>query len=201
MSLAAGLRRVATGALRVQPCSIGVAATQSRGVHVEAKLAALGHVLPAVPAPKGSYVGCTKMGDVIFTAGHLPIQLDGELITGKVGDTVSVEEANAAAELVALNLLATLKNELGDLDRIKKVVKLVGFVNCVDGFAQQPTVINGCSDFLASVLGEAGVHSRSAVGTNALPLNVPVEIEAIVEVHESVEGFPFEYNPETKSYK
>ncbi len=107
---------------------------------------------------------------------------DGPLVTGKVGKELSVEEGNKAAEYCALSILATLKAELGDLDKIKRVVKVVGFVNCTDGFAQQPAVINGCSDLLGKVLGDKGKHARSAVGTNALPLNVPVEIECIVEV-------------------
>jgi len=100
----------------------------------------------------------------------------------KVGDTVTPEAANEAAKWCALNILATLKGELGDLDKVKKIHKLVGFVNCVDGFAGQPAVVNGASDLIFDVFGEK--HARSAVGTNALPLNVPVEIEAIVEVVE-----------------
>jgi enamine deaminase RidA (YjgF/YER057c/UK114 family) len=95
---------------------------------------------------------------------------------------VSQEQAYSAAKLVGLSIIATLKKNLGDLDKVKRVVKLVGFVNCVDGFASQPAVVNGCSDLMGEVFGERGIHARSAVGTNALPLNVPVEIEAIVEV-------------------
>lgn len=147
----------------------------------------------------------------LHTAGHLPIEEDGNIRKGKVGQDVSVEDAYDAARLVTMNLLATLKSkvernwtknypvyyygceqalfptygfaeEAGSLNNIKRIVKLTGFVNCVDGFAQQPQVINGASDFIAEVFGEKGVHSRSAVGTNALPLNIPVEIEAIVEL-------------------
>ena len=99
-----------------------------------------------------------------------------------MGKDVSVDDAKAAAKIVGLNICATLKNHLGDLDKVKRIVKLVAFVNCVDGFTQQPLVVNGCSDFLGEVFGEKGSHARSAVGTNALPLNVPVEIEAIVEI-------------------
>lgn len=96
---------------------------------------------------------------------------------------MSVEEGYEAAKYVGLNLLATLKHNLGDLDRVKRVVKLFGLVNCVDGFAQQPAVVNGCSDLMVKVYGENGTHTRSAVGANALPLNVAVEIEAVFELH------------------
>eukprot|EP00038_Savillea_parva_P008390 m.176619 g.176619 ORF g.176619 m.176619 type:complete len:182 (+) comp14207_c0_seq1:76-621(+) len=154
----------------------------ARNVHVEARLAELGYELPIPAAPKGSYKLCVRTNNHLFLAGHLPMALDGTLVKGKVGKDVTVEEGAKAAELVALNFLATLKAELGDLDRVVRVVKIVGFVNCVDGFAEQPQVINGCSNFLGLVLGDAGVHARSAVGTNALPLNVAVECEAIVEV-------------------
>ena len=131
-----------------------------RSVHTEARLAELGYVLPEAGSPKGSYVTVTRTGNLLFTAGHLPQPATGDLITGKVGQDLSVEEGAAAAQHVGLQLLATLKKELGDLDKIKSVVKLVGFVNCTDGFAQQPQVINGCSDFLGEVLQERGVHAR-----------------------------------------
>ena len=121
------------------------------------------------------------MGNVAFLSGHLPYA-NGELITGKVGDTVTPEDANAAARAVGMGLVTTLKHNLGDLDRVKRIVKLVGFVNCTDGFTQQPSVINGCSDFMFEVFEDKGVHARSAVGSNALPLNVCVEVEAIVEI-------------------
>jgi len=155
-----------------------------RCVHTEARIAQMGLTLPEPSSPKGSYISCTPLGDtVIMTAGHLPFDPStGELMTGKVGDDCTVEDGAKAASHVALGLLSTLKKELGDLDRIKRVVKLVGFVNCVDGFAQQPQVINGASDLIGEILQERGVHARSAVGTNALPLNVPVEIEAIIEI-------------------
>jgi enamine deaminase RidA (YjgF/YER057c/UK114 family) len=100
---------------------------------------------------------------------------------------LTVEQGYEAAKLVGLNLLATLHHNLGDLDRVKRVVKLFGLVNCVDGFAQQPAVVNGCSDLMVKVFGENGSHVRSAVGTNALPLNVAVEVEAVFELHPSTE--------------
>ncbi len=103
-------------------------------------------------------------------------------MAGKVGSELSTEQAAEAARNVGLNICATLKAELGSLDRVKRFVKLTAFVNCVDSYQAQPKVVNGCSEFLGAVFGEAGKHSRSAVGVNALPLNVPVEIECIVEV-------------------
>ena len=158
--------------------------TLARSVHTEAKLDELGYTLPAVNPPKGSYVLCTRSSDrkTIYTAGHLPQPAEGELVTGKIGVDLTVEEGTQAAEYAGLSLLATLKHELGDLDKIKRIVKVVGFVNCNDGFSQQPAVINGCSNMFGEVLGDRGLHARSAVGTNALPLNVSVEIECVVEV-------------------
>jgi len=161
-----------------------VAVRTERGVHTERKIAELGHKLPAVSAPKGSYQLLARSGNMLFTAGHLPVPAGADMLTGKIGKDLTVEEGNKAAQYAALSILATLKQELGDLDRIKRIVKVVGFVNCTDGFTQQPQVINGASDLFGAVLGERGVHARSAVGTNALPLNVPVEVEAIVEIEE-----------------
>jgi len=140
--------------------------------------------LPPVGAPKGSYVLTTRLGNAIHTAGHLPMRSDGSLITGTVGKDLTAEEANKAAEWVGLNLLSTIRAEVGDLDKVVKVHKLVGFVNCTDDFEAQPSVINGCSDLMFKVFGEKGIHARSAVGTNALPLGIAVEIEGIFEVEE-----------------
>jgi len=180
---------------------------------VESKVTALGFKLPPASKPVASYVMATRVGNLIYTgairllnvlpptslvytplclthtkkitAGHLPVTSDGTLMTGKVGSELTTEQGYEAARNVGLNLLATLKNELGgDLDKVKRIVKLTAFVNCIDSFQSQPKVVNGCSELMGSVFGEAGVHARSAVGVNALPLNVPVEIEAIVEVKE-----------------
>ena len=154
----------------------------------ESRLAALGHALPDVSPPKGSYILCQWADDrTLHLAGHLPKKGDG-LVTGKVGRDVTVEDANKAAELAALSLLATIKSEIGSLSRVDQIVKAVGLVNCADGFAQQPAVINGCSDLLGKVFGDKGKHARSAVGTNALPLNVAVEIEMIVRVAAGARG-------------
>ncbi|CAM9277275.1 unnamed protein product [Discosporangium mesarthrocarpum] len=161
-----------------------VAMVSRRGVQTEAKLESLGYKLPTPKPPLGSFSLCTRTGNMLYTAGHLPMNIDGDIMKGKVGQEVSEEQAKEAAKLVALNLIATLKKEIGDLDKVKRVVKLVGFVNCVDSYTGQPGVVNGASDLFGEVFGERGVHSRSAVGTNALPLDVPVEIEAIVEVED-----------------
>ncbi|RLN32726.1 hypothetical protein BBJ28_00001961 [Nothophytophthora sp. Chile5] len=156
----------------------------ARSVHIERKLEELGYTLPAVATPKGNYRTAVRSGNTFYLAGHLPQPAGGDIITGKVGKDLTQEEGYDAAHYVALSLMATLKQEVGDLDKIKRVVKLVGFVNCVDGFTAQPAVINGASDTFGKVFGDKGIHARSAVGTNALPLNVAVEIEAIVEVEE-----------------
>ncbi|KAG7386231.1 hypothetical protein PHYPSEUDO_000552 [Phytophthora pseudosyringae] len=159
-------------------------ASAVRNVHVERKIQELGYTLPAVAEPKGNYRTSVRSGNTIYMAGHLPQPAGGDLILGKVGKDLTPEQGYDAAHYVALSLMATLKQEVGDLDKIKRVVKLVGFVNCVEGFTQQPAVINGASDTIAKVFGDKGIHARSAVGTNALPLNVAVEIEAVVEVEE-----------------
>jgi len=155
----------------------------SSGGKIQARLDELGLKLPNPAKPVASYVMCKRVGNLIYTAGHLPQPATGGLITGKVGSELTTEQGYDAARAVGLNILATLKDELGgDLDKIKQFVKVMAFVNCVDGFSNQPKVVNGCSEMLGSVFGEKGKHARSAVGTNSLPLNVPVEIECIVEV-------------------
>ncbi|KAG3219153.1 hypothetical protein PC129_g10047 [Phytophthora cactorum] len=159
-------------------------ASAVRNVHIERKIEELGYTLPAVAEPKGNYRTSVRSGNTIYMAGHLPQPAGGDLILGKVGKDLTPEQGYEAAHYVALSLMATLKQEVGDLDKIKRVVKLVGFVNCVDGFTQQPAVINGASDTIGKVFGDKGIHARSAVGTNALPLNVAVEVEAIVEVED-----------------
>ena len=156
-----------------------------RLVHTEARIAELGHTLPSMPSALGLYVPAVRMGNVIHTAGHIPFgdPLDVKsLKVGKVGLDYTTEEGAEMAKIIALELLATLKHELGDLDKVKRIVKVVGFVNCPAEFTQQPEVLNGCSELLGAVFGERGIHARSAVGTNSLPRNVPVEIELIAEV-------------------
>ncbi|WP_404286489.1 RidA family protein [Glutamicibacter arilaitensis] len=153
-------------------------ATSSR---VEARLAELNLTLPAVAKPVAAYLPAVTTGNYVYTSGQLPL-INGELpALGKVGAEVSAEEAKAMAQTCALNALAAIKAEIGDLDRIKRIVKVVGFVSSDPTFTGQPGVINGASEFFGNVLGEAGVHARSAVGVAVLPLNAPVEVEVIAE--------------------
>lgn len=148
------------------------------------RLTAIGKKLPKPPTPKGSYVTAQWADEsTLYLSGHLPINEHGEIIKGKAGREVTVEHAKEAAELACLNLLATLKNELGDLDRVKQVVKVLGFVNCVDDFDQQAAVIDGCSDLLQKVFTDGkGLSVRSAIGANGLPLNAVVAIEMHVKI-------------------
>jgi enamine deaminase RidA (YjgF/YER057c/UK114 family) len=153
-------------------------------VRIEQRLAELGITLAAVPAPLASYVPYTRSGNLVYTSGHVPFTDDMKgLHKGKVGLDFTVDEGAVFARRVGTLLLSTVQNSAGgDLDKVKKIVKIVGFVNCPADFTQQPEVINGCSNLLLEVFGEAGKHARSAVGTNSLPRNVPVEIEMIVEL-------------------
>lgn len=145
------------------------------------RLTELGITLPQVSAPAGSYVPTVRTGSYLFTAGQLPF-VDGSLsATGKVGGEVSAEDAKSYARQAGVNLLAAVDAAVG-LDAVVRVVKVVGFVASADGFTGQPGVINGVSDLLVEVFGEAGVHARSAVGVAELPLGAPVEVEAILEV-------------------
>lgn len=148
---------------------------------VEQRLSDLGYVLPEVATPAGSYLPAMISGNLVFTAGQIPL-VEGKLIaTGKLGAAIDAEQGAAIAERCALNALAAIKSVLGDLDRVTQVVKVVGFVASVPEFTAQPTVINGASEFLQKVFGDAGKHARSAVGVPVLPLDAPVEVELIVE--------------------
>lgn len=151
---------------------------------VEARMAELGLALPEVPAPAGTYVPALIDGTHVWTSGQLPF-VDGALpTTGKVGlgeGLVSPELAQQLAATCVLNALAAIKGQIGDLDRITRVVKLVGFVSSDPSFTEQPGVINGASDLLGELLGQAGVHARSAVGVAVLPKDSPVELELVVE--------------------
>lgn len=148
----------------------------------EAKLAALGLKLPATTAPVANYVSAVRTGNLVFLAGHISRGADGKVITGKLGRDLTVEQGNAAAKQTALALLATLKKEVGELAKVKRIVRVGGFVNSVENFTQQPQVMNGCSDLLVAVFGERGKHARAALGMAALPLDCAVEIEMVVEV-------------------
>ena len=140
------------------------------------RLTELGISLPAVFPPAGNYVGCVVVDNTVFVGGHGPV--DGDtVIRGKVGRDVSLEQARLAARMTALSILATLQAELGDLDRIERIVKVFGMVNVAPGFNQTPRVIDGCSDVLVEIFGDAGRHTRSAVGRAELPFDIAVEIE------------------------
>jgi enamine deaminase RidA (YjgF/YER057c/UK114 family) len=147
----------------------------------EQKLAELGLTLPQLPKPIGNYVPFKRAGDLIFLSGQGPRRPDGSPITGKVGRDVTVEEAYEHAKLIGLGLLAAAKLAAGDLDKVE-VLKVLGMVNAVPEFKDQPKVINGCSDLFVAVLGERGRHARSAVGMGSLPNQISVEIEAVMRV-------------------
>lgn len=149
---------------------------------IDQRLAELGITLPDAPPPAASYVPTVQTGALVFISGQIS-QLDGALIKGKLGDDLDVAAGAAAARNCALSLLAQMKRACGgDLDRVVRVVKLTGFVNSTPGFTDQPRVINGCSDLLVEVFGDAGRHARSAVSAPSLPLGVAVEVEAIIEM-------------------
>lgn len=149
---------------------------------VEAKLAELGLTLPEVVPPLATYQPAVRSGVYVYTAGQLPMVAGSLPVTGKVGAEVSAEQAKELAATCALNALAAVKSVIGDLDRIVRVVKVVGFVASAPDFTAQPGVLNGASELLGAVLGDKGVHARSAVGVAVLPLDAPVEVEIQVEV-------------------
>jgi enamine deaminase RidA (YjgF/YER057c/UK114 family) len=151
---------------------------------VEDKLKELGHTLPGQGTPGGNYVPAVTTGNLVYTAGHVARRPDGSLVAGKLGADLTVEEGYEAARITALNLLGSLKAEIGDLDRVTRVVKLLCMVNSAPDFGQQPAVANGASDLLVEIFGDKGKHARSAVGMAGLPNGVCVEIEMIVEVSE-----------------
>jgi enamine deaminase RidA (YjgF/YER057c/UK114 family) len=149
---------------------------------IEKRIIDLGFVLPETAKPLAAYIPAVQSGNLVFTSGQLPM-IDGSLAeTGKVGGSVSPERAKELTTVCALNALAAVKTVIGDLDKIKRVVKVVGFVSSTPDFSGQPSVVNGASEFLGEVFGDKGIHARSAVGVAVLPLDAPVEIELIVEV-------------------
>ena len=151
----------------------------------DAQLSALGLVLPQPPKPVATYIPVVRAGDLLFLSGMIPLR-DGALITaGKLGQEISVEQGYEAAKICLLNALAVIRLELGTLDHVKQVVKMVGYVASTADFVQQPAVINGASDLLVKLFGDAGRHARVAVGAAVLPLNAPVEIELVVQVSAS----------------
>jgi len=149
----------------------------------ESRITELGIELPKAPKPMGVYKPIVVVGGIAYLSGHGPLQSDGSLITGRLGDDLDVQGGYDAARLTGLGMLATLHNQLGNLNKVKRLVKLLGLVRSTDEFDQQPAVINGCSELFRDVFGDdAGVAARSALGTNALPGKIAVEIEAIFEV-------------------
>jgi len=171
--------------------------TCRRSIHIEKKLKDLKITLPPPPQPKANYnIVCHASSNMLYISGHLPITNDGELLTGVVsgggpaesddGDGKSIEEGYAAARLAALNMISTMKEQLGDLDRVEQVVKVFGIVNSTVDFKSQHLVMDGCSDAIMEVFGKpVGYHARSAIGTNTLPLDASVEVEAIIQIKES----------------
>jgi enamine deaminase RidA (YjgF/YER057c/UK114 family) len=156
--------------------------SQETTVDPEKRLKELGIVLPTPPAPSANFVRAVRSDNLVFLSGHGPRKTDGSLISGKVDREVSIEQGREAARLTGINLLASLKAEIGDLNKVKRVVKVLGMVNAEETFTQHPQVMNGFSDFIVSIFGERGKHARSAVGMASLPNNMAVEIEMIVEI-------------------
>lgn len=148
----------------------------------EAKLKEMGITLPEVSAPVANYVNGVRTGNLLFMSGKGPKQANGEYISGKVGADLTIEQGYEAAKLVGIQQLAGLKAELGNLNKVKRIVKVLGMVNSAPDFGDQPKVINGFSDLMVEVFGDKGKHARSAVGMGALPSNIAVEIEIIVEI-------------------
>jgi enamine deaminase RidA (YjgF/YER057c/UK114 family) len=154
-------------------------------MEVEKKLAEMGLSLPPAPAPVANYVPVVQSGNLLFVSGHGPAEFkDGKFqyIRGKLGHDMTVEEGYAAAKQVTLNILQSIKGAIGDLDKVRRIIKMLGFVNCTEDFPDQPKVINGASDLLVALYGERGRHARSAVGMQQLPFGIAVEIEMVVEV-------------------
>jgi len=150
----------------------------------EEKIKEKGIVLTTPSKPVANYVNAVRVGNLLYLSGKGPTKPDGSNITGKVGKDLTIEQGYEAARLVAINHLAVLKAELGDLNKVKRIVKVLGMVNCPDDFKDQPKVINGYSDLMVEIFGDKGKHARSAVGMGSLPMNIAVEVEVIVEVEE-----------------
>lgn len=154
-------------------------------MEIEKKLAELGLSLPPMPVPAANYVPVVRTGNLLFVSGHGPaVVQDGktQYIRGKLGKDMTVEQGYEAAKQVTLNILQSIKGEIGDLDKVRRVVKILGFVNCTEDFLDQPKVLNGASDLLVALYGERGRHARSAVGMYQLPFGIAVEIEMVVEI-------------------
>ncbi|WP_299530123.1 RidA family protein [Ulvibacterium sp.] len=154
------------------------------GYDPEAKLSELGIALSTPSAPVANYVNAVRTGNLIFLAGKGPLKPDGENITGKLGGDLTIEEGYEAARITGINQLSVLKAELGNLNKVKRIVKVLGMVNSTPDFTDQPKVVNGYSDLMVAVFGENGKHARAAVGMGALPSDIAIEVEMIVEVYD-----------------
>lgn len=150
----------------------------------EQNLQKLGINIQNSSPPIATFVNCVRVNNLLFMSGKGPLKPDGNHIVGKLGRDISIEQGYEAAKLTAIEHIAVLKSELGDLCKVKRIVKVLGMVNSTDDFTEQPKVINGYSDIMFSVFGEKGKHARSAVGMNSLPMNIAVEVEVIVEIEE-----------------
>ena len=151
---------------------------------IEEKLKKLGIVLPKPPKPVGSYAAYEITGNLVFISGQVSLKSDGTFIKGKAGKDLTFDQSKEAAEVCCLNMIAQLKNACGgDLNKVKKCIKITGYVNSTDDFTEQPQVINGASDLLFKIFGDKGIHARAAVSANSLPLGVAVEIESIFEIN------------------
>lgn len=156
-------------------------------MQIERKLEQMGLSLPEPERPVASYVPCVRDGDLVYLSGHGPFRGGKPLYVGRVGADLTEEQGYEAARQCALALLATLQAEIGDLDKVDRILKVLGFVSSAPGFDRQPWVVNGASDLFVELYGERGKHARSAIGTSQLPLNIPVEIEMVVRVRDDVE--------------
>jgi len=151
-------------------------------MEIEKKMRGLGLELPEVPKPVASYVPAVRSGNYVYTSGQVPF-VKGELMhRGKLGGDLTIEQGYECARVTALNCLAAVKSVIDDLDRVKQIVRVTGFINSAPGFTDQPKVLNGASDLLVEIFGERGKHSRLAIGTSELPLGAPLEIDMVVEI-------------------
>ncbi len=167
--------------LLLAPCS-AAAGFGAAPATPEEKLAALGHVLPAAPAPVANYVPAVRTGNLVFLAGHIPRGADGKVIAGRVGADLTEAQAQDAARRSTLGLLASLKKEIGDLAKVKRIVRVTGYVRATEDFKNHPQVMNACSDLLVAVFGDKGRHARAALGMSSLPLGAAVEIDLVAEI-------------------
>ena len=148
----------------------------------EQKLEELGIQLPTPSSPVANYVNTVKTGTLVFISGKGPLKADGNYVFGKLGENLTIDQGYEAARLTAINLISTLKASIGDLSKVKRIVRVTGMVNATSDFTDHPKVVNGCSDLLVEVFGDNGKHTRAAVGMNSLPLNIAVEIDMVVEL-------------------